>query len=174
MPSVERLIYGARNEENGLIKIGISIWPENRAKQLSYSVRAPVSIIGAAPGTFSDEKTIHFRLEDSLVKNEWFRPTKSVLEFVDSLPPYDGQKVGVMFPGMLYKKRLMDVLVSAAQRHSISLDEIAEECALRVDMKIYEMHNVVPSLHAVCDLHRALSRICGKHTFPTRKELEAQ
>lgn len=171
MPSTERLVYAAVNEETGLIKIGISVFPANRAKQLSALVSAPVSILGAAAGSFADEKAVHKKLKDSLVKSEWFKPTDDVLAFVETLPPYNGEKADTVLPNVIYKQRLMNALRIAAHQEGVSLEDIAKESRFTERMAEYLERNILPTAYVAFSFHRALKRITSRHSMPTRKEL---
>lgn len=88
-----REVYFAHRESDGLIKIGCSVYPESRAKQLSSDLKTKVKIIGVAPGGFFEERSLHRRHAEHRIRGEWFSPSVAVLRTVDyvtkhgELPP---------------------------------------------------------------------------------------
>lgn len=94
-----RLIYAMKNLDSGIIKIGISHNPRQRADILSYIEKAPIEIIGVACGTMQHESMLHEKFAASRIRGEWFHPTPDVLEFANSLHKYNNEwinKFGVV------------------------------------------------------------------------------
>ena len=85
----QRYVYAVQSGENGLVKIGCSIHVERRIKQLM--IPEP-RIINTWEGGFEDEGWMHFKLRNSRVESEWFKP--DVIEYLESFegfPPRRGR-----------------------------------------------------------------------------------
>lgn len=76
-------IYFARTGAGGIVKIGFSATPDERAWRLSLERNQPVEIIGHGPGSRADERFLHALCWEHRVKGEreWFkwRPTARVV-----------------------------------------------------------------------------------------------
>lgn len=93
---MKRVYFIRRANGTGPIKIGCSSKPEERAKQLSSDMKEHLSVIASTPGTFSDERNLHLKLDEHRLadrspkgckrktpiggRSEWFAPTPEVLE----------------------------------------------------------------------------------------------
>lgn len=77
---VEMFIYAILEEDTGNIKIGISKNPEQRLKQLQIGNSSQLSIIKTieAKNNFKDEKVLHFKNKEHLLRGEWFSNQASV------------------------------------------------------------------------------------------------
>lgn len=77
---VEMFIYAILEEDTGNIKIGISKNPEHRLKQLQIGNSSQLSIVKKikAKNSFKDEKVLHFKNKDHLIRGEWFSNQASV------------------------------------------------------------------------------------------------
>jgi hypothetical protein len=67
--------------QNGLIKIGCSRVPENRAALISAHSPVLVRLIAKWPGSQADERELHTRFADFRHHNEWFSLVGPVAEF---------------------------------------------------------------------------------------------
>lgn len=88
-------IYFAEQHENGLIKIGYSTRPEQRRTSIQSSASAPVRIVATIDGGKETEQLIHHQLAESRHFGEWFKPTKQVLDFIESVKGvgFDGKPI---------------------------------------------------------------------------------
>jgi hypothetical protein len=94
-------IYFARIAgTEGPIKIGCSLYPKGRCKQLSCDLSAKVEVIAAAPGDFLLERNLHlkfakYRVSDPPTRegrkkpaagaSEWFEPCAQLLELIETV-----------------------------------------------------------------------------------------
>lgn len=67
-------------ERDGLIKIGYSSRPRERAVKLGATLLATV------PGGFADELNMHARFKADRVEGEWFRPSEALRAFIERIP----------------------------------------------------------------------------------------
>lgn len=71
---------------NGLIKIGISLKPEDRLISLqTCSPLKPLELLGYIPASWYIEKLIHRALVSARSHGEWFRPTDAVNSVVKAI-----------------------------------------------------------------------------------------
>lgn len=69
-------------ERHGLIKVGISYFPQHRvARQLK------AALLAAEPGTWATERARHAQFAHLRVQGEWFTPGPELLEHVQALGP---------------------------------------------------------------------------------------
>lgn len=78
-------IYFIEGEITKRIKIGFSVDPDKRLKELSTGSAEELSLLAAYPGTIAIEKDIHRQLESSRIKGEWFDNTLDVKEIMGFL-----------------------------------------------------------------------------------------
>lgn len=69
--------------ENGLIKIGVSVNPAKRARDILSISPIKVRLIIAYPGDGRDERAAHQRYRQSRAWNEWFHCTDELAIFVE-------------------------------------------------------------------------------------------
>lgn len=93
-----KLVYFLRRKDGiGPIKIGCSVTPEWRCRQISSDMKASLEILTTAPGGFREEGRLHRQLASDRLNGEWFAPSEAVLAVVHSvarqkrLPPADAQ-----------------------------------------------------------------------------------
>jgi hypothetical protein len=84
-PGVHRpgKVYFARLPGQG-IKIGFSVNPERRMKDLQIGASASILLVGTVEGTMTDEARFHERFHEHRIRGEWFseRILPDVLEIV--------------------------------------------------------------------------------------------
>ncbi len=68
----------------GLIKIGFSRSPQERAKQLAYKGFKPIEIVGVMLSRCGLERELHFRFAHLRVQGEWFTPSDELRDFIAS------------------------------------------------------------------------------------------
>ncbi len=79
-------VYFMRNHANDEIKIGISIHPEIRRRQIERLVHADVSILRILPsGGRTLETELHEQFKDHRVVGEWFNPAPELLEYINAI-----------------------------------------------------------------------------------------
>lgn len=66
-------VYFAEAQSIGLIKIGCTRFIHSRMLTLKHWSPVPLILWAHVPGSFADEKKIHYRLRDSREHGEWFR-----------------------------------------------------------------------------------------------------
>lgn len=76
------------------VKIGISACAESRITNLQTSTPYDLEILYAFPGTGFDERELHKRFKHLRHRNEWFRLTDEIHDFIaehkkDPKPPYE-------------------------------------------------------------------------------------
>lgn len=79
------MIYFARVESNGLIKIGCSTDIERRLYQLERLYDCPVSLIGSCQGSYTAERTIHKMFSAEAVGKELFTESEKLTQFIGDL-----------------------------------------------------------------------------------------
>ena len=67
------------------IKIGLSVNPEDRVKQLSTGSPTELKLIAKVPGDANKEKELHKKFEHLLFDKEWFHFTKELQEYINKL-----------------------------------------------------------------------------------------
>ena len=73
-------IYFIQGKLTRLIKIGHSLTPSIRLKELQANSPDILELIATVPGKRSDELHIHQQLINHRLHAEWFAPTEEVLE----------------------------------------------------------------------------------------------
>ena len=68
--------------DGGPIKIGFSVNPEKRLRELQAANPYPLRILGTVRALKDDERDLHLRFAQHRVRGEWFAPTKAVLDGV--------------------------------------------------------------------------------------------
>jgi hypothetical protein len=71
-------VYVLNAPRTGLVKIGTSLDPAGRAKQVSREIRSPAVLAAESPGSFTLEKALHRLLAKDQVLGEWFVRTPRI------------------------------------------------------------------------------------------------
>lgn len=77
-------VYFARSYPTGMIKIGCSIQPDQRAQSLKYEFGEPIKILFTVPGGFDVERKYHRRFRASRYQGEWFYESEKLHDFLKS------------------------------------------------------------------------------------------
>lgn len=77
------MIYFIRGEESGNIKIGYSIHPGKRRKDLQTAHYEDLEVIGLLHGSPSLEAELHERFGKYRIRGEWYEPGKRLLAFIE-------------------------------------------------------------------------------------------
>ncbi len=74
---------------NGLIKIGTTINFYNRMRDLRYTHKSPLKLLGFMPGGLAEEQEVHQQFRHLRIDNAWhaelFHPGPDLMEFIESL-----------------------------------------------------------------------------------------
>ena len=79
------MIYFIREGIEGRIKIGYSVEPTKRLKQLQTGSSTRLHLLTVVPGDRSDETVIHTRLRRFRGEGEWFAPEPEVFAVIAEL-----------------------------------------------------------------------------------------
>ena len=78
------MIYFIKALNSGLIKIGYTKNVGERVASLRSNSPEELHILKITEGDIEDEKRIHNKFKHFNERNEWFRPEKSLLDFIES------------------------------------------------------------------------------------------
>lgn len=79
------LLYFMQNDDTGEIKIGVSIQPLIRRREIERREQAPIAILLVTEGGYALEKELHDRLAAHRTRGEWFAPCAEISEVMDEL-----------------------------------------------------------------------------------------
>lgn len=68
--------------QSGLVKIGASKYPEQRAAQIALAACSPTRLIAVWPASFREEARLHRELAPHRSHREWFRIEGAVADLV--------------------------------------------------------------------------------------------
>lgn len=83
----ESRIYFLYAEKAKLIKIGFSAQSDARVRDLDNMSPVPLRLMTRFWGGKATERTLHERFKHLRVRGEWFRATKTLLQYVESFSP---------------------------------------------------------------------------------------
>ena len=79
-------VYFMRNKENGNIKIGASIHPKKRKKEIQRLIGKPIEILKIiSAGGFKMEKKLHSKFREYNIHGEWFTPSKKLMKYINKI-----------------------------------------------------------------------------------------
>lgn len=78
-------VYFIQGLCGGAIKVGYSVDPNKRLKELQTGYPDTLTILLMIPGTEQTEKTLHRQFESSRLKGEWFRPDEYLIDAIKNL-----------------------------------------------------------------------------------------
>lgn len=73
-------VYFIQGQCGGAIKIGYSVNPEKRLKELQTGYPDTLVMLLMIPGSEATERALHRQFEASRLKGEWFRPDACIIE----------------------------------------------------------------------------------------------
>lgn len=82
-PETGDRVYFIRAQNSGLIKIGHSIQPEKRLKQLQTGSGDHLEILSTIPGGSSKEAALHRQFASLNHRGEWFEPDPELLHYIN-------------------------------------------------------------------------------------------
>lgn len=81
---LDEVVYFMRVGEDGPFKIGQSIDPKRRLREVQGAHFQDVSLVRVVRGTSGLEAALHSRFAGDRLRGEWFAPSRAVLRFVFS------------------------------------------------------------------------------------------
>ncbi len=84
-------IYFIRANGKGAVKIGYAVSVLKRVRALQISHRHRLAVVGVMKGTQKDEKDLHKRFAHLRLGGEWFDCKADLLEFLATVPKWDGK-----------------------------------------------------------------------------------
>lgn len=78
-------IYFIQGQYGGAIKVGFSIDPRKRLKELQTGYPDTLRILLMIPGDEATERTLHRQFEGARLKGEWFRPDDCLINGIKGL-----------------------------------------------------------------------------------------
>jgi hypothetical protein len=75
-------VYFIQQGESGPVKIGFATSVDQRIRQLKTSSPAPLRLLGAIETKKENERFIHTLFGKFRLRGEWFKPDKSIFEFI--------------------------------------------------------------------------------------------
>ena len=96
------MVYFIGNRNNNTIKIGYSNNPKRRLKELQTANADKLFLIGYINGDKSLENILHNMFER--VSHEWFKPTDSLLDFINDNTLTDNYVEYINDTLMIYKR----------------------------------------------------------------------
>lgn len=77
-------VYFLQAEGDGLIKIGRTINPDKRVRELQTLAPSPLKLLALVEGGKDREREIHEMFVDARSHGEWFEPTPQLLRFIQN------------------------------------------------------------------------------------------
>ena len=79
-------VYFMQNVENKQIKIGVSIHPEIRRKQIITEVKNYIKILHIIPSAgYDQEQFLHEKFREFRIRGEWFKPDSVLLDYIERI-----------------------------------------------------------------------------------------
>lgn len=76
------MIYFARSQKTGLVKIGFTSDFKRRIHHLNSLNNDRLTLVGLIEGDMQTEREMHTRFSDARVRGEWFKPCSAMAEFM--------------------------------------------------------------------------------------------
>jgi hypothetical protein len=78
------LVYFIVDRQESIVKIGVSMSPENRLRSLRTSNPRLLELAATLPGGYDLERQLHERYAKHRIKGEWFQLTPGILRQIES------------------------------------------------------------------------------------------
>jgi hypothetical protein len=139
---VTSYVYVVRSRATGFIKIGHSLAPAARIRQIE---RGKVDILAVFEGSMADERRLHHRFSDDWLRGEWFRASAALMAWICGLgsppdpsalpilPPKlraPGRPIYPAFIGIRISRPHKQGLIALARRHRRT---VAEEVRIAIE-----------------------------------------
>jgi hypothetical protein len=121
------MIYFVEVERTGEIKVGFSTDVEKRIKSLSTASPYPLRLLIAVPGSFAEEKLIHYAFSSERLNGEWFRGDGRLRAFALRIASMSHEQALTEISSLAVA--IKQVNASAASADEESEEEIAESIA---------------------------------------------
>lgn len=82
---IDGFVYFIVARDSRRIKIGFSVDPEARLRELATGAAEPLKLLAIAPGSKAIETRLHARFRESHSHLEWFNATPDLSAFVEGL-----------------------------------------------------------------------------------------
>lgn len=79
-------VYFITAREAGTVKIGNSLEPHGRLRELQTSCPHKLKLEAMIPGAFAEEGDLHWRFSEARIQGEWFALTPEIEELIASNP----------------------------------------------------------------------------------------
>lgn len=79
-------VYFATCREASAVKIGSSVDPHSRLYEIQVGCPLEILIEAVVPGGVEQERAMHRRFEDDLIRGEWFRLTEMIEAIIAANP----------------------------------------------------------------------------------------
>ena len=113
---MKRYIYFLYAKKANTIKIGFTREPIKRLIKLNAFSPEPLQLIKLVLGTMLEEKKIHRQFQGIRLHGEWFKGTKELFQYIDTLDGWSGGQV-----------------LKCIQKHGKLPDEIEEFCGYEIE-----------------------------------------
>lgn len=90
-------VYFIQGKDRRLIKIGWSIDPKARLRQLECGSPEPLELVGALRGSPTDERRLHQQFALQRVRGEWFRVTREIRDLMEIAAATWGKPVRTIY-----------------------------------------------------------------------------
>ncbi len=86
-------VYFIQGQCGGAIKIGYSVYPEKRLKELQTGYPDTLKILLMIPGDEKTETVLHRQFKEFKLRGEWFKPDRFVINKIKELKSQYGQDI---------------------------------------------------------------------------------
>lgn len=85
VPTDNGWVYFIRAVQTGRIKIGFSLDPSRRLRELEFGCPEDLELITQIPGSFFRERGLHKRFAVHRARGEWFEPAPELLDYIKEI-----------------------------------------------------------------------------------------
>jgi hypothetical protein len=85
-------VYVLLDAGNSLVKIGCSMAPEFRVRDVENQLKRRLVLVASMKGDFTKERALHVKLAAHRVFGEWFHIAPEVLDVVETIKKREGKK----------------------------------------------------------------------------------
>lgn len=116
------MIYFIRAGSHGPVKIGYSLDPNRRLRDLQTSSASDLRLLAIMAGERTHKRAIHSQFREYRMKGEWFAPHESLMAFVRGIP---GRRLRHIPKGRIRRYRPI--------RHQV--DDLVMACPRRISSR---------------------------------------
>lgn len=134
------MIYFAKREGDGLIKIGKADDVYRRMYHLEKTNKCKFTILATRDGSFHEERFVHNQLSAHRHKGEFFYPHDEVLSFIDNLddvefPEWDGTSKISFYVSQELNETLKRLAKEAKRTKMHYIEVLLEQHAKRMEKR---------------------------------------